>query len=162
MKPIEEKIVNALTAHGLKIATAESCTGGLISEMITRVSGSSSVIECGVCSYSNDIKMKLLNVQKSTIDEFTEVSEQCAKEMAEGVRLLAGADIGVSTTGYAGPTGGTKENPVGTVYIGISVKGSVFAYKTNFLENGCKDRIEVRKKCAESCLERVLSIISEM
>ena len=161
MKTIEEQLETALTAHDLKIATAESCTGGLISEMITRVPGSSAVIECGVCSYSNDIKMKLLNVKQSTIDEFTEVSEQCAKEMAEGVRLLAQADIGISTTGYAGPTGGTKENPVGTVFIGISTKDNVFAYKTNFLDEGCKDRIEVRIQCANSCLRKVLTVISQ-
>ena len=158
MKPIEELLVGKLISKKMKIATAESCTGGLLSEMITRVPGSSAVFECGVCSYSNDIKMKVLGVKRSTIDTYTEVSIQCAQEMAQGVLALSGADIAVSTTGVAGPAGGTDENPVGTVYVGFAAKDVVFAEKKNFDIDGCGDRIEIRKRCAEYCLEKAFLI----
>ena len=158
---IEEKLVKKLISKGLKISAAESCTGGLISEMITRVSGSSAVFECGVCSYSNKIKINVVGVTPGTIDKYTEVSIPCAEEMAEGVRKLSGADIGISTTGVAGPTGGTEENPVGTVYVGFSTKDGVFAEKKNFNEDHCDDRIIIRKRCAEYCLEKVYSMLSE-
>lgn len=158
---IEEKLVKALTVKNMKIASAESCTGGLISELITNVSGASSVFECGICSYSNQIKMDVLHVQKSTIDTYTEVSIQCAEEMALGVRDLANSDIAVSTTGVAGPTGGTEENPVGTVYVGFATRDGVFAERKNFNEDNCNDRNTIRRRCAEYCLEKALEIIGE-
>ncbi len=159
MQPIEDLLVRELISGNLKIATAESCTGGLLSEMITRVSGSSSVFECGVCSYSNDIKINVLGVRRPTIEKYTEVSIPCAEEMAEGVLKLSGADIAVSTTGVAGPTGGTEENPVGTVYVGFASKNGVFAEKKNFNTDSCNDRIEIRKRCAQYCLEKVYSML---
>lgn len=113
-------LVEELRGKKLKIATAESCTGGLISKMITDVSGASAVFDCGVCSYANEIKEKVLGVNAQDIKAFGAVSKEVAMQMAEGVRKLSGADIGISTTGIAGPTGGSELKPVGTVFIGVS------------------------------------------
>ena len=110
----------ALAEKNLTVATAESCTGGLISKRITEVSGASQVFPCGVCSYANEIKAKVLGVKEETLRQYGAVSEQTAVEMAQGVRALAGTVIGISTTGIAGPTGGSAEKPVGLVYVGIS------------------------------------------
>ena len=95
-------IVRVLKASGKTVATAESCTGGLVAKTITDVPGSSEVFKYGIVSYSNDAKMQLLNVRKETLDTYTEVSPETAIEMARGVRDLSGAFVGVSTTGYAG------------------------------------------------------------
>ena len=104
---LQENVVQTLAKKGLKVATAESCTGGLVSERITRVSGSSEVFDCGICSYSNEIKHKVLGVNEETLSVLGAVSAETAIQMAEGVKKLSNADIGISTTGIAGPTGGT-------------------------------------------------------
>lgn len=156
---VAQKLVKALSDKNMKISTAESCTGGLISEMITSVSGASDVFECGVCSYSNRIKISILGVKSETIDKYTEVSTQTAEEMAIGVLRISGADIAVSTTGIAGPTGGTGENPVGTVCIGIATKDGVISEKKNFNLDNCNDRDKIRQRCAEYCLEKVCSML---
>lgn len=122
LNELAKEIVTVCTERNLKIATAESCTGGLISAAITSVSGSSAVIELGVCSYSNRIKSKVLGVARETLDLCSEYSTHCAEEMARGVLELSGADFAVSTSGVAGPTGGSEENPVGTVYIAVCGK----------------------------------------
>lgn len=116
---LQTALVKALHEKNLKIATAESITGGLVSKRITEVSGSSEVFECGVCSYSNNIKHSVLGVSQETLDTFTEYSAETALEMAKGVRRISGADIGISTTGIAGPNGGTDEKPVGLVYVAV-------------------------------------------
>lgn len=126
-----EKLVQLLHEKNLKIATAESCTGGLISKMITDVSGASSVFECGICSYSDRIKENLLNVHRSTLEKYSAVSSQVAIEMAENVRKISNADIGLSTTGYAGPSATSKNEKVGLVYIGISTEKFSKAIKLN-------------------------------
>lgn len=110
------RVVELLSLSNKSIATAESCTGGLLSEMITSVPGASKVFEFGVCSYSNRIKHSILGVDQNILDKYTEVSEQTAAAMAEGMKRLSGADIAVSVTGIAGPGGGTPEKPVGIVY----------------------------------------------
>ncbi len=112
-------IVKVCTEKSLRLATAESCTGGMISAAITAVSGSSSVIELGVCSYSNRIKREVLGVSENTLSLHSEYSVQCAEEMARGAARLGGAQLGVSTTGVAGPTGGSEEHPVGEVCIAV-------------------------------------------
>lgn len=117
---LEQTVVKLLRENGRKIALAESCTGGYIAKRITDVPGSSEVFEYGIVSYSNEVKMKLLGVKSETIEQYTEVSEQTAAEMAEGVRRLSGADIGISVTGISGPGGGTEDKPVGLAYIGFS------------------------------------------
>ncbi len=121
---LANRAVTVCRENGYKLATAESCTGGMISAAITAVSGSSAVIELGVCSYSNRIKHDILGVSTAVLEAHTEYSLQCAEEMAAGVIRAAGADFGVSTTGVAGPTGGTSEHPVGEVFIGVSAGGA--------------------------------------
>lgn len=120
---LEEVVVRGLRERGWTIALAESCTGGLCAKRITDISGASEVFAYGCVTYSNEAKMRLLGVSQDTLDRFTAVSAETALEMARGVRKLAGADVGLSFTGYAGPGGGTGEHPVGTVFIGLSAPG---------------------------------------
>lgn len=117
---IEEALVSSLREKGMTIATAESCTGGLIGERITAISGASAVYLGGFVTYTNEAKMKLIGVRAETLDAHTAVSAETAIEMARGARERLSADIGISSTGYAGPTGGTDADPVGTVYVAIS------------------------------------------
>ncbi|MBQ8794803.1 MAG: CinA family protein [Clostridia bacterium] len=135
-------LVKTLGEKKLKIATAESCTGGLISKMITDVSGASEVFDCGVCSYANEIKAKVLGVREEDLREFGAVSKEVAMQMAQGVRELSGADIGISTTGIAGPTGGSEEKPVGTVFIGVSTVAKNYYLLANLMtKNATRDNI---------------------
>lgn len=115
-------LVELLTQRSKTIATAESCTGGLISKLITDIPGASEVFNCGVCSYSNDIKEGVLGVSHETLEKYGAVSPETALQMAVGVRRLSGADIGISTTGVAGPSGGSVQKPVGLVYAGYADK----------------------------------------
>lgn len=117
---LEEVVVKMLAAARQTIAVAESCTGGAIANRITNVSGSSEVFINGFVTYSNESKTRLLGVSEKTLAEHGAVSEEVAREMAEGVRARSGANFGISTTGIAGPTGGTPEKPVGLVYIGFA------------------------------------------
>ena len=136
-----KNLVNLLKQNHWKVATAESLTGGLVSKKITEISGASQVFECGVCSYSNRIKHEVLGVSAEILETYTEYSPQTAVAMAEGIRKLSGADIGISTTGIAGPGGGTDEKPVGLVYIGISTPKHSFA-KELHLSKGLPDERE--------------------
>ncbi|MBO4422942.1 MAG: CinA family protein [Clostridia bacterium] len=129
MSKVFEKAVAALKEKHLTVTFAESCTGGLLCKSITDVPGASNVFHGGAVTYSNDIKISVVNVSAETIEKYTEVSRQTAREMAEGVRAVFGADIAVSATGYAGPGGGTEENPVCTVYVGVAGKDGVSAYR---------------------------------
>ena len=122
MGSTERAVVNALAERGLTIATAESCTGGLIAKRITDVAGASAVYMGSCVTYANEAKVKLVGVSEETLKAHGAVSEQTAAEMARGVREALGTDIGISTTGIAGPGGGTPEKPVGTIYVGISSK----------------------------------------
>lgn len=117
---LQQALVAKLIEKSMTIATAESCTGGMISQRITQVSGSSQVFGLGVCSYANEMKMNVLGVEKETLEKHGAVSSETALEMARGVREKADAHIGISTTGIAGPTGGTPEKPVGLVYVAVS------------------------------------------
>lgn len=119
---IENALISALRQKGLTFACAESCTGGLIAKRMTDISGCSDVFLGGCVTYANEAKVALLGVKEETLAKHGAVSAQTAIEMARGVRERLGADIGVSTTGIAGPTGGTPEKPVGTVFVGISTK----------------------------------------
>lgn len=149
---IQQQLVSLLKEKGLTIATAESLTGGMICEWITSVPGASSVIECGVCSYSNRIKHEVLDVSLQTLQDFTEYSTQTAEEMAAGIRKLSGAAIGISTTGIAGPSGGTAEKPVGMVCIGVSSRLGTKAQKFLFGDQGAADRDSIRRLSAETAL----------
>lgn len=129
---ITENVVQLLEGVNSTVATAESCTGGLLSGTIVSVSGASSVFGYGVCTYANEAKMKLISVKGETLEKYGAVSVQTAEEMAEGIRLLSGSDYGVSTTGIAGPSGGTPDKPVGTVCIGISTENETYARRFVF------------------------------
>jgi nicotinamide-nucleotide amidase len=116
-------VVRLLTEKGLKLATAESCTGGLISNRVTDVPGSSAVFTHGFITYANEAKRDLLGVPQSLLDEHGAVSEPVACAMADGALCVSGADIAVAVTGIAGPDGGTPDKPVGTVWIAWAAKG---------------------------------------
>lgn len=153
------RVVKLLSLSNKSISTAESCTGGLISELITSVPGASGVFEFGVCSYSNRIKHDILGVDQQLLDEFTEVSKQAAEAMASGMRKISGADIAVSVTGIAGPGGGTPEKPVGTVYAGFSYGDQCYAKLIDLSSRGY-DRDKIRKYTALSVLEEVEQLLT--
>ncbi len=159
-KDLSQMVVDRLIEKGEKIATAESCTGGSISKRITDVSGASAVFDCGVCSYGNNIKNKVLGVKKETLETVGAVSPQTAVEMALGVRNLSDSHYGIATTGIAGPTGGTKEKPVGLVYIGISSQKNTYAIKALLGEQGY-NRENIRKIATDLALFSVYSEIGE-
>ena len=119
---MENALVLSLRERGMTLATAESCTGGLIAKRITDLAGCSDVFLGGCVTYANEAKEKLIGVSHETLEKYGAVSEQTAREMARGVRLALGADVGIATTGIAGPGGGTPEKPVGTVYIAVSTE----------------------------------------
>lgn len=117
---VAQNMVELYRAHGKTCATAESCTGGLVGGAVTSVAGSSEVFLGGIISYANEVKMNVLGVPKEVLDTVGAVSRECAAAMAEGARRLTGADVAVSTTGIAGPGGGSAEKPVGLVWFGIA------------------------------------------
>ncbi len=129
---LEAVIGQKLIANGKTIATAESCTGGMIAQKLTSVAGSSAYFKGSVVAYANEIKTNILQIPASTIDQKGAVSEEVACLMAANVRKLMGTDIGISTTGIAGPDGGTEEKPVGTVWIGLATEEGVSARKYQF------------------------------
>lgn len=123
---IEEAVVKMLKSRNLKVATAESCTGGLIAKRITDISGSSQIFECGIVSYANEIKHKVLSVSADDLEKYGAVSEPVAKQMAQGALRVSGADIAVSVTGIAGPESDSTNKPVGLIYIGLADKDNVW------------------------------------
>ena len=128
---VEELVHNILINRGLKLAVAESCTGGVIASKFTAQAGASAYFQCGVVSYSNESKNEVLGVPMADIEQYGAVSESVAKAMAQGVRAISSADFAISTTGIAGPTGGSAEKPVGTVWIGIATPEKCFAVCKN-------------------------------
>ena len=150
------KIYFELKRQKLTIATAESCTGGLIGHTLTNVSGSSEYFERGIISYSNKAKVELLGVSESLLKEQGAVSEEVAKTMAENVRKRSDVNIGISTTGIAGPLGGTKEKPVGLVYIGVSTEEDNIVKK--FIFTG--DRIQNKVSTCNVALNMLLEILT--
>jgi nicotinamide-nucleotide amidase len=123
-RSLEETVLDELRTRGLLLSVAESCSGGLLSHLITRVPGCSDVFLGGVVAYSNELKSKILGVQSETLERHGAVSEETAREMANGARLALGSDYAVAITGVAGPGGGTDEKPVGNVWISVSSKNS--------------------------------------
>jgi len=132
MSTTAEEIAKILIERNLKIATTESCTGGLLSSRLTDVSGSSAFIHLNLVTYANEAKHKMLGVRNETLANFGAVSEECAYEMASGLMKLTGADICVSTTGVAGPTGGSPEKPVGLMFSTICTKDKAVTFETRF------------------------------
>ncbi|MBQ7225301.1 MAG: nicotinamide-nucleotide amidohydrolase family protein [Clostridia bacterium] len=152
------KLVKTLMKKGLTISTAESCTGGLIAKCITDVSGASSVFWGGVVSYDNSVKENVLKVKRETLETAGAVCDSTACQMAEGVRKLLNTDIGISTTGIAGPGGGTPEKPVGTVYIGISYLNETVSHLLHLDPTHSRD--EIRHETVSAILKLTLEKIS--
>ena len=148
---LEQVVGDGLRQRGLTLAVAESCTGGLLSKRITDIPGCSDYYLGGVCSYANSVKMNVLGVKKETLDTVGAVSPEVAEQMAEGVARALGADVGVGTTGIAGPGGGTDDKPVGLVYISVWYKGQHFTRKMQSM-NG-RDRI--RMQAASTALDLI-------
>ncbi len=148
---LEEALGRILTEKELTIAVAESCTGGLVTDRLTDVSGSSNYFRQGVVAYSNESKIQLLGVPEELIATHGAVSKEVAEAMAAGVRTVAGTDIGLSTTGIAGPTGGSISKPVGLVWIGYSDKETTLALKFNLGDN----RRRTKERAAQAALELV-------
>ncbi|WP_036949175.1 CinA family protein [Pseudobutyrivibrio ruminis] len=143
-------LINKLVDMHVSVATAESCTGGLIASSIVDIPGASDCFNEGYVTYSNEAKMKNLGVSADTLREFGAVSSQTAAEMASGVRKAANADFGISSTGIAGPGGGTKEKPVGLVYIGCAYGDNKCVTKKLQLDG---DRTQVRNAAAKEALK---------
>jgi PncC family amidohydrolase len=137
-----------LLQRGLQLAVAESCTGGLISHLITNVAGSSAYYLGGVTSYANDAKVRLLGVNLGTLEKHGAVSAVTAREMARGIRLALAADVGISVTGIAGPSGGSADKPVGTVWIGLSTPDEEYA--RHYFWRGT--RLAIKKQSAQAAL----------
>ncbi|WP_317367086.1 competence/damage-inducible protein A [uncultured Tyzzerella sp.] len=153
---LQEVVVNKLIENNITISTAESCTGGLLASSIVNVASASKVFLNGVISYSNESKVYELNVCKEDLEKYGAVSEQVAIQMAEGIRKKSNTTIGISTTGIAGPTGGTDKKPVGLVYIAISIEGRDTFCKKLMLKG---DRQKIRDKTVHICFSNLLKLI---
>ena len=143
-----EKLVSILSERRLKVTFAESCTGGRIANTFTAMAGASEYFKCGVVAYANEAKQSLVGVKAETLEAYGAVSEQTAREMAEGGAKAANADAALAVTGIAGPDGGTAEKPVGLVYIGCHVNGNTVVERNVFSGN----RREVREQSVGAAL----------
>jgi nicotinamide-nucleotide amidase len=156
-RPIEEHVLALCRARGLTLATAESCTGGLVAERLTRVPGSSDVFVGSIVAYADDVKVSALGVPRELIEEHGAVSAEVAAAMARGVRERLGADVGVGVTGIAGPGGGTPERPVGLVYVSVSAPDGErtidFSYPS--------DRAAIRSRAAVAALHLVRRVLTQ-
>ncbi len=153
----EEILVKKLTNKKYTISTVESCTGGLLSGTIVNVSGASNVFSCGFVTYANEAKERLVRVKHETLEKYGAVSEETAKEMAEGCCMEANADIALSTTGIAGPGGGTPDKPVGLVYIGCSYHGKTKVERHIFQGN----REEVRRQTVSAAIQLAITCLDK-
>ena len=152
---MEEKLVSILLENRMIITTVESCTGGLIASKIVNVSGASNVLKEGFITYANSAKETYAGVLKDTLDKYGAVSKEVALEMAQGVAEKTGADVAISVTGIAGPDGGTKEKPVGLVYIGCAYKDEVTAREFRF--DG--DRYEIRRQAVDEAISMAVEML---
>ncbi len=155
LRHVAEDLAALLEEKGLRLATAESCTGGWVSKELTALAGSSTWYEGGVVSYSNAMKENLLHVPAGTIEQYGAVSEPVAVAMASGAASVLNCDLSLAITGIAGPSGGTSEKPVGTVWIGWSVNSQPFA--RHFLFAG--DRAEVRRQAVHAALQGLIELV---
>ena len=156
MKKISQKIVRLLKKKKLNISFAESCTGGMLSSVITSVGGSSKVFNLGLVTYSNESKIKVLKVTKKTIKKYGSVSEQVCAAMAKNVSKIGKTKMSISVTGIAGPKGGTRKKPVGLVYVGIKKGNKISINKYLFMNKG---RSYIQKATVDKCLGLILSIL---
>ena len=153
-----KKIISSLRRKKLKIAIAESCTGGMLSSVITSVSGSSKVFTMGLVTYSNQAKTGLLKVPKKIIKKFGAVSVQCCLAMVNNLSKISKSKVCISITGIAGPKGGSKQKPVGLVYIGIRIGKKVVVNKCNFKNKG---RIFIQKQTVKKSLNLLAQLIKQ-
>jgi PncC family amidohydrolase len=149
---LEIEVGELLRQQGLRLAVAESCTGGLVGHRVTNVPGSSDYFLGGIISYANEAKELLLGVRHKTLEKYGAVSEETVREMARGARQALQAEIGLSISGIAGPGGGTAEKPVGLVWIGLSAPGGEQAWR--FLFSG--NRSEIKTQAAQTALQLVV------
>jgi PncC family amidohydrolase len=156
-KPLEVLVGELLLRHGLRLAVAESCTGGLVGHRITNVAGSSDYYMGSVTAYANEAKARLLGVHWETLEKYGAVSKETAIEMACGVRQALAADLGLSVTGIAGPGGGTPEKPVGLTWIGLSAEGLDEAWQ--YIWKG--DRIQNKEQSAERALRLLVNYLDK-
>lgn len=154
---LEQSCVDLLLANELRISTMESCTGGMLAARLINVPGVSEVFKAGYVTYSNKAKRKVLGVKQSTLKKYSAVSEEVAREMAQGISLLTKADVTVSVTGLAGPDGGTREKPVGLVYIGCNVKGKTVVGEYHF----SGDRAHIREEAVVAALALLRKCVLE-
>ncbi|MEE4311311.1 MAG: CinA family protein [candidate division KSB1 bacterium] len=158
---IYHELVLSLKAAALTVAVAESCTGGLVAKMITDVPGASSVFPGGMITYSNEMKMRLLNVRRETLEKFGAVSELTVHEMLSGLKDVLNTDAGIAISGIAGPDGGTPDKPVGTVYVGVYLNDDMLVKRYHF--EGTRDTVrEKSAKEAAAMLHELLTIYGRM
>jgi nicotinamide-nucleotide amidase len=155
------KVVKLLISGSLHIATAESCTGGMLSELITSVPGASQVFEFGICTYSDSMKHRMLGVPYEELEKFGAVSSQVAISMIKGLKRISEADICVSVTGYAGPDGGTPELPAGTVYTAFSCGDKEFSKLLKLYGSDDRNREIIRLHTALCVFETVEQLLME-
>ncbi len=158
---LEAALVGLLIKKGLRVTCAESCTGGYIAKRITNVSGASEVFDGSVVTYANRIKEKLVGVSHKTLEAYGAVSEQTAREMAEGVRALFDADIGIASTGIAGPGGGTPEKPVGLVYVAAASRSGRIDVRELRIGNGLATREYVRYVASSNALDLARRVLTD-
>ena len=156
MNDFSSKVVRILTKKKLTVSFAESCTGGLLASTLTSISGSSKVFNMGLITYSNNAKVKLLKVPKKTITKYGAVSHETCLSMVENLSKISKSNISISITGIAGPNGGTKQKPVGLVYVGLK-KGRKTIIKKNLFKN--KGRIFIQKTTVKKVLKMVMNIV---
>ena len=156
MSNLSLKLVKLLTKKKLTVSFAESCTGGLLASSITSISGSSKVFNMGLVTYSNNAKVKLLQVPKKTITKYGAVSYETCLSMVKNLSKISKSNISISITGVAGPNGGTKEKPVGLVYIGLK-KGSKIIIRKNLFKS--KKRISIQKLTVKQAFKMILNIL---
>ncbi len=156
MNDFSLKVVRILTKKKLTVSFAESCTGGLLASTLTSISGSSKVFNMGLITYSNNAKVKLLKVPKKTITKYGAVSHETCLSMVENLSKISKSNISISITGIAGPNGGTKQKPVGLVYVGLK-KGRKTIIKKNLFKN--KGRIFIQKVTVKKVLKMVMNIL---
>ena len=150
-----KNLIKILTKKKLKIAFAESCTGGMLSSLITSESGASKIFSLGLVTYSNQAKIQLLNISKIIIKRYGAVSHECCEAMVKNLAKISKAQVNVSITGIAGPNGGTRTKPVGLVYIGVKINNKIFITKNLFKQKS-------RKAIQKAAVKRTLEIIKSL
>ncbi len=151
----EEELGSVLRARRMSVAVAESVTGGMVSDRITDVPGSSEYFLGGVVAYSNESKMRLLGVRKETLESYGAVSGETAREMATGIRRTYSADVGAAATGIAGPSGATPSKPVGTVFLAVEIRGKRIAEEALFPG----ERAEVKRAASDRLIGMIISAV---